>query len=254
MTLFSASLDVKPPAMELSNALTRYQRGEARNVVFRDLIQTSLRQFTGDGPTVLDIGCGHGFDGDAELQRSIGATAGYFIGVEPDRDILPPACFTEVHQCLFEEASLEPESVHVAYAAFVLEHVEQPGRFWQKLYRCMAPGGVFWGFTVDSRHLFSLASQLAGKLKLKDTYLDWLRGRRGVDRYENYKTFYRANSPAQIRRHTQSFSSMNYQSFHRVGQLDYYFPRLLWPPLHWTEQVSMSLRFPGSILVVRIQK
>jgi 2-polyprenyl-3-methyl-5-hydroxy-6-metoxy-1,4-benzoquinol methylase len=113
----------------------------------------------------LDIGCGHGFDGDGDLQRSLAEQANRFIGIEPDTQIQPPAYFTEVHPCTFEDAPLAPDSVHAAYSAFVLEHVEQPALFWRKLHGCLAPGGVFWGFTVDARHPFSAVSLAAGKLK-----------------------------------------------------------------------------------------
>jgi SAM-dependent methyltransferase len=218
------------------------------------LVLGSLRAFPPTGATVLDIGCGHGFGGDGDLQRSIADEANRFIGIEPDKDIPVPDHFTQVYPCLFEDAPLEPDSVNVAYSAFVLEHVEHPSLFWRKLHGCLAPGGVFWGFTVDGRHLFSVASLAAGKLKLKDAYLDWLRGRRGTDRYENYTTFYRANTPRQIKRHARIFSRADYLSIHRVGQLNYYFPRSLWPALHWAEGLFMRLRLPGSILVVRLEK
>ncbi len=254
MQLYPDRVEATSPARELSKALARYQGGESRKAVFQDLVRSSVQTFPEKGATVLDIGCGHGFDGDGDLQRSLAEQANRFIGIEPDMEIPSPVYFTEVHPCTFEEAPLEPDSVHVAYSAFVLEHVEQPALFWRKLHGCLVPGGVFWGFTVDARHLFSVVSLAAGKLKLKDAYLDWLRGRRGADRYENYKTFYRANTPGQIRRHTRAFRRADYLSVHRVGQLNYYFPRTLWPALHWVERLFMWLRLPGSILVVRLEK
>ena len=253
MELQSLPAGVDSPALELSAALARYREGESRKTIFRDLVRGSIRKCA-DGPSVLDIGCGHGFDGDADLQRSIADEAARFIGIEPDPDIVAPDYFTEVHHSTFEDAALQPGSVDVAYSAFVLEHVERPLFFWRKLSECLAPGGVFWGFTVDARHLFSLASLMAGKLRLKDRYLDWLRGRRGTERYENYKTFYRCNSPGQVKHHTRMFRRADFLSLHRVGQLNYYFPRMLWPPLHWAERLAMRLRLPGSVLVVRLEK
>ena len=53
--------------------------------------------------TFLDIGCGHGFDGDVPLQESIARVAGTFIGIEPDMAVRPLPCFSQVHACLFEE-------------------------------------------------------------------------------------------------------------------------------------------------------
>jgi SAM-dependent methyltransferase len=218
------------------------------------LVLDSVRALSRDDVTVLDIGCGHGFDGDADLQRSIGDRATHFIGVEPDGGIVPPPYFTEVHRCTLERAALAPDSVDVAYSTFVLEHVQDPARFWDQLYTVLRPGGIFWGFTVDARHPFCLTSLCLDKLRLKDVYLNCLRGKRGTERYENYPTFYRANSPRQIRRHARMFTAATFLTVHREGQLNYYFPRAVWRFLHLAERVMMKLGLPGSMLVVKLEK
>ncbi len=61
----------------------RYRRGEWRDRILHDLILEDARQ-RGDGLTFLDIGCGHGFDGDVPLQRSLARAAGRYVGIEPD--------------------------------------------------------------------------------------------------------------------------------------------------------------------------
>ena len=101
---------------------------------------------------------------------------------------------------------MDQDAVHVAYSAFVLEHLPRPFRFWRALHNCLVQGGVFWGFTVDSRHPFAAASASRAGLHVKDRYLDWLRGSRGTERYENYRTFYSANTPGQSgqRHHVQA--------------------------------------------------
>lgn len=239
---------------DLSRVLGRYRGGEPRNLIFRDLILGSVARVRADVVSVLDIGCGHGLDGSLELQRSIADAAGRFIGVEPDPDIQPPAHFTEVHRCLLEDAPLAPGSIHVAYSAFVLEHVATPQRFWDRIYDALAPGGVVWGITVDARHPFRLASGLLERLQLKDAYLDLLRGRRGIDRYENYPTHYRTNAPRQIRGQTRRFTRAAFLSLHREGQLDYYVPRSYRWAMRLMERAAMTLRLPGSVLLVRLTK
>ena len=176
------------------------------------------------------------------------------IGVEPDPAIAVPEYFDEIHPCLFEHAESAPGSVDVAYSSFVLEHVECPKRFWEKLRTCLAPGGVFWGFTVDARHPFAMSSTLMGLARIKDFYLSRLHGRRGVDRYENYPTFYRANSPRRIARDTNGFAEASALSMHRVGQLDYYVPKSMRSLMRTFERISIRLGLPGSILVVRLEK
>src|SRR4029079_17552323 len=120
-------------AMDAPRYLERYRNGEWRDRIFRDMIVDDL-QPQGKNLTFLDIGCGHGFDGDVPLQESIAHVAGTFLGVEPDASITPGPSLHAVHRCFFEDAPLEPGSVDVAYAIMVLEHLPEPRRFWDKLH------------------------------------------------------------------------------------------------------------------------
>ncbi len=203
---------------------------------------------------LLDIGCGHGFSGCTATQHSIADRVTTAIGIEPDSSIPAPSCFATVHRTTFEEAPLEVSSVDLAYACFVLEHIQTPQRFFDRLHEVLAPGGIFIGFTVDARHLFACCSQLLEVLRLKDLYLRVLRGERGVDRYENYPTFYRANTPRQLRRACRQFSEIHCLTLHRPGQLDFYFPRFVRPATRLCERIAMRMGLPGSVLVVALRK
>ena len=81
------------PVSWQENAKQRYLGGEWRSPIFKDLVVESL---TPDS-TVLDIGCGHGFDHDAELQQEISGQCARLIGIEPDPEIAIPSCFDECH-------------------------------------------------------------------------------------------------------------------------------------------------------------
>jgi len=201
-----------------SRYLDRYRGGEWRAPIFRDMIRDDARRL-GRGLTWLDIGCGKGLDDDLALQKSLAAEAGRYIGIEPDRAILIGPHVTDVHRCVFEEAPLAAGSVDVAFSSFVLEHVPEPGRFFEKLHEVLVEGGVFWGLTVDSRHYFCLLSRLIERLRLKDWYLRCLRRSWG-EGYGNYPTYYRANSPGRIRKQTGRFRRVDFIRFHRVGQLE----------------------------------
>jgi SAM-dependent methyltransferase len=231
----------------------RYQQGEWRAPVFRDMVLDDL-QAQGGRPTVLDIGCGGGFDGSGPLQRTIADAAGAYIGVEPDPVVTLDDRFTEVHRCLFEDAPLRPGSVDLAFAVMVLEHLAEPERFWAKLQEVLAPGGVFWGFTMDARHWFASASRWFDRLRVKDLYLTWLRGRRGVERYANYPVHYRANRPEQLAAQLEGFGSVECVGFARPGQLDYYLPRLLRPTFAWLDRRAIARGRPGTLLAVRATK
>jgi SAM-dependent methyltransferase len=239
--------------MDVTPYLERYRAGEWRDRIFRDMILDDVRK-AGEGLTFLDIGCGRGFDGDVPLQESIARVAGRFIGIEPDRDVHPGGYFTEVHSCLFEEAPVAAASVDVAYAIMVLEHLAEPQRFYDKLWDVLAPGGVFWGLTVDARHWFCRWSRGFDRLHIKDVYLRFLLGRRGEERYENYPVFYRSNSPEQIEPLARRFSSCDFFNFARVGQCSSYFPRPLRPFVNAWDRRSFRRNRPGVLLAVRVQK
>jgi len=241
-------------ALDWDPYLSRYRSGEWRAVVFRDMVLADMRRMKEKRPTVLDIGCGLGFDGDARLQSSLSTEAGTYIGVEPDPEVELQPCFNEVHRCLFEDAPILPGSVDIAFAVMVLEHVESPDRFWQKTHEILREGGIFWGFTMDSRHWFTHASALAKSLRIKDWYLTRLHGRRGQQRYENYPVYYRTNLPDRIREQTATFGDTQVLNVGRVGQLDYFFPK----PLRWIgrtlDRLESKRGLPGSLLAVRVQK
>lgn len=231
----------------------QYQAGAARRQVLHDLVDESIEAMPA-GATVLDIGCGKGFDGESALQESLARSAGSFLGVEPDPSFHAPDYFTAAYCTTLERAPIAGGSVDVAYAVFVLEHVARPEPFWSALFDVLSPGGVFWGFTVDARNYFSVASRLLQRMNAKEWYLDRLYGRRGEDRYETFPTCYLANTPRAVCRHTSRFSRREFLSLHRVGQVAPYFPRPLRPFSRWVDRAIIRLGLPGSILCMRLQK
>jgi SAM-dependent methyltransferase len=233
--------------------LERYRRGEWRDRILHDLILDDARR-RGGALTFLDIGCGRGFGGDVRLQQSLARAAGRYIGIEPDPEMYPGPHVSELLCCLFEDAPLEADSVDVAFANMVLEHLAEPAAFWDRLHVVLRDGGVFWGLTMDARHWFCRASLWAERLKVKDLYLTALRGRRGEARYENYPVYYRSNTPEQIARYTQRFRSCETLNFARIGQCSYYVPRLLQPLANWLDRRALRRGRPGTVLAVRVEK
>jgi SAM-dependent methyltransferase len=233
--------------------IERYQRGEWRDSIFRDIITAEARRLS-RLPTLLDIGCGRGFDAHIGLQQSLVSVAGHYIGIEPDETVTPAGFIPEVHRCLLEEATIDPESVDVAFAVMVLEHLPKPQGFWDKLHKVLKPGGVFWGVTVDARHWYCTASLFMERLAFKDIYLNLLLGHRGSDRYENYPVFYRCNHPTRIARYARRFQSCECINFGRIGQLNACLPRQLQPLVGLVDRWMLSRRQPGSLLAVRAVK
>jgi SAM-dependent methyltransferase len=236
--------------------LRRYAEGEWRAPIFRDMVLADVQRLgqEKEGLSILDIGCGGGFDGNLKLQHSIAQAARNYIGIEPDTEIALNDIFTTVHQCSFEDSAIEPHSVDIAFAVMVLEHIENPELFWNKVQEILRPGGVFWGFTVDAGHWFVSASTLTEKLHIKDIYLNLLHGKRGEQRYENYGVFYRNNTPQHLEKLTEAFTQRTFLNFYKVGQMDFYIPK----GLRWVgrlfDRSAIRKGSPGSILAVRVEK
>ncbi|HKI20887.1 MAG TPA: class I SAM-dependent methyltransferase [Isosphaeraceae bacterium] len=234
--------------------IARYRAGEWRDRIFRDMLLGDVAAIGGK-PTILDIGCGEGLDGSVELQRSIAEAAGRFIGIEPDPAVVLGDHFTETLRCCFEQAPLTPGSIDLAYAVMVLEHLPQPQVFWDKLFEVLVPGGIFWGLTVDARHIFSRFSLWADRLRIKNLYMDFVLGRAADSgRYRNYPTYYRTNTPVEILGFARSFRSAEFINFSRVGQWSPYLPRSLRGIARGIDARSIRKQQPGTLLAVRVVK
>lgn len=230
---------------------------EWRTPVFRDLI---LAEYQRSGieksrATLLDIGCGRGFDLEQGIQRELADGVAQYIGVEPDAEIPVNSFIAPVYRSLFEDAPIEPDSVDIAFAVMVLEHLPEPQRFWDQLHRVLKPGGIFWGFTVNGDHPFARISSTAGKLGIKDAYLDWVKGRGPENRHENYPTFYRANTETALREQTKAFSSLIVLDFKRPRELEWYLPKPLQGLAGAYDTVAgVTGLTAGAVLAVRVRK
>jgi SAM-dependent methyltransferase len=234
----------------------QYAAGSWRGFVFRDLVLADIAQMKANGRevTALDIGCGHGFDGHPDPQKAIGEQCKQFIGIEPDKDIKIPDFFTQPIYALLETAKLPANTIDMAYAVMVLEHVEQPEEFMRTLHGVMREGGVFWGFTVDSRHWFAVASNTLAKLKLKDKYLTLLHGARGEERYENYPVAYKLNTLEDVRKYAGAFRKVDVVSLYKKNQTRYYFPTGLRWVGNFFDVIGGLFGRRGSVLVMRLEK
>lgn len=256
-TTTSRTMQNRAPFVEdrLQPYLFRFREGEWRAPIFRDMVLDEMRALgRANSLAILDIGCGRGFDDEIALQTTIAAEARFYVGVEPDSEIPLNPVFSEVHRTFLESAPIPPESVDVAFAVMVLEHLRDPQPFWDRLFEVLKVGGVFFGFTIDARHWFAKASRIAEALRLKDWYLDRLHGRRGETRYANYPVFYRCNTPAQVASCATRFRSIECTSFGKLGQMDYYLPTGLRGIARTIDRLDSALDRPGSLLVVRAVK
>lgn len=233
--------------------LRRYESAEWRAQIFADMVIDDLREL-GPRCTVVDIGCGAGFDDSREIQRRIAAHAGTYIGVEPDVTMAVGPHFSTVHRCAFEAAPIPPASVDLAFCVMVTEHIDKPADFMARLADVLRDGGVFWAFTIDLRHWSAWSSLLMEKSGAKDAYLDLLHGRRGIDRYCNYPVQYRLNTPRQVRKYASGLLNAEFLSLTRIGAEDGNVPRWLRPLNHFVDHVLQFVGAPGSNLAYRLTR
>ena len=235
--------------------LARLRTNEWRTPIFFEIVSREIGTRTGASrPTVLDIGCGLGFDGEVRYQQALSTQAGRFIGIEPDRAIDPPKFFSEVYQTTLEEAPIAPSSVDVAYAVMVLEHVADPAAFWSRLHDILAPGGVFVAFSVNGAHWFAPIARFMSIIKLKTKYLDLLRGKRGTERYVDYPVYYRTNTVRQISRHARPFRAIRTDLFGATGNVASYAPGRLQPVVRAVDSLAYRLLGQSINILIRAER
>ncbi|HLG19352.1 MAG TPA: methyltransferase domain-containing protein [Bdellovibrionota bacterium] len=91
----------------------------------------------GRGKTVLDIGCGHGFN-----KEVIEAAGGRWIGIDPFRGGGQSAIADAMFLPIMER------SIDVVVADSVLEHIPNLSRAFAEIARVLKPGGKFVGYAA----------------------------------------------------------------------------------------------------------
>lgn len=156
--------------------------------VYRDLVEASLHA----GARALDLGCGRG-----GVMEQLEARTDFAVGVDPDFRSLrghraPQLSLT----CgLAEALPYEDCAFDLVCCSWVLEHLRSPVPVVREVARVLRPGGRFVFLTPNIRH----------PLLRLNRALHWTEGvvvDRVYDRDEAdiFPAFYRANSPARIRR------------------------------------------------------
>jgi hypothetical protein len=88
-----------------------------------------------------------------------------------------------------------------------------------------------------------------GGLRIKNAYLDFLKG--AGERYQNYPTYYRCNTPRAIARYCAEYLESRTWNWNKCGQMDAYVPRALRCFSRTADKLEMALGLPGSLLLVR---
>jgi len=170
-----------------------------RRELFSNIVAGEVARRT--NPVVLDIGCGSGMgvgERKQEFVHRIRKHCSHLVGIEPDESVQRiENLHDEIHHCLFEDTPLEENSIDVAYSHFVMEHVEDPDRFMEKLNFVLKPGGVYLFITPNGKSYFVLMTKFFSRLKIVDWLLPKLKGYDSVADY-HYPVFYKFNHEKEI--------------------------------------------------------
>jgi len=192
--------------------------------------------------TALEIGAGEGKYGYPERVR---ATVETLVGVDPDDAILRnPFLDERYHLSIQEFAASAVDRFDLAYAFFVLEHVESPPEFLAACHRLLKPGGSLFAATPNVWHYFGLSTKLSGRIGVEEWLLERLRGEEMARSY-HFPTFYRLNSVARLRRllRRAGFSRVEFRVFDEASRFAQYFPPAIrWFPNRYSAAVH-RLRF-----------
>ncbi len=152
-----------------------------------ELFAQLVRNHLAADATLLDIGCGRG-----GLVEQLKHPVVRMLGLDPDwhslrehRLELPRIVGTS------DALPFAEKCVDVAFAAWVLEHLERPLHTFRSIHRILKPDGVFVFITPNAQHPLALFNNLLGHMgRLQGQLVDKLYGRSHAD---TFPTYYRAN-------------------------------------------------------------
>lgn len=166
-----------------------YPQPEAFDTV-RMFFQTLERELRPD-QTVLDIGAGAG-----ELNRyRYRGRVRRMVGVDLDPRITENPLLDEGFVANAYTLPFDDETIDLAFAVYVLEHIDDARRLVFEVHRVLKPGGSFFCLTPNRYHYVPVIASLT-----PHSFHRWFNRKRGRQDDDTFPTHYRMNDRGSLRR------------------------------------------------------
>jgi SAM-dependent methyltransferase len=144
---------------------------------------------------VLDLGAGAGI----VSQMNFRGRAAWVCGVDPDPRVKSNPYLDEARVGVGETIAYDANRFDLVFADNVLEHLEDPGRVFDEVFRVLKPGGEFLVKTPNKWHYVPTIARLTPHWF--HAMVNRWRGRATDD---TFPTLYRVNTRAAISQHAKS--------------------------------------------------
>jgi SAM-dependent methyltransferase len=155
--------------------------------LFREIVGRHLRP----DALILDVGAGAGIVSQMDFRGQVARV----VGIDPDPRVRDNPYLDEAYIGVAERTPFAEGSFDLVFADNVLEHIADPDEFLREVRRILKPGGLFLGKTPNRWHYVPLIARLT-----PHAFHELVCSLRGRAAANTFPTFYRLNSPAQIRR------------------------------------------------------
>jgi SAM-dependent methyltransferase len=140
---------------------------------------------------VLDLGAGSGCKNIYAFKGQVKRIDGVDLDARVrDNPLLDNGVLADVNQLPYEDNSFD-----LAFAIYLLEHLEHPDAFVKEVRRVLRPEGLFLALTPNRWHYVSVVSACTPV-----GFHRWFNKRRGRHEQDTFPTFYRMNSRRALKR------------------------------------------------------
>ncbi|MDI6889643.1 MAG: methyltransferase domain-containing protein [Thermodesulfovibrionales bacterium] len=138
---------------------------------------------------ILDIGAGK--DSNHNYKGCVRCV----VGIDISEDVLDNSNLDEAYQCCVTSMPFEDNCFDLAFADYTIEHLPEPIKAAQEIYRVLKPGGIFIIRAPNLLHYTVLISRFT-PYSLHILLRAKLQGKQEED---TFKTYYRCNTQRQVK-------------------------------------------------------